>query len=249
MPPKAKTNSAASKVPAKKAAAPKKAAPAKKAAPKKAAVKVEKSKPTVVPKRKAPQTLEEFQEYADGMVETIESEIARMQESKEKGVKFLKSVRREVLVLRNRAPKLAKQKKAKRQSNSNGGFTKQHTPSEELRKFLGLKKGETISQTEAANGIMVYINLNADEKREKMLRWKHLNTAGRNLKNADNGQILELDATLKKLLGFDDYVKRVKAGKVLRTNKKTKTQDAVTDTKMYYYLISKLIQPLLLKDA
>lgn len=241
MPPKTATKAKETKAAKKATTTPK---VEKKAAPKAKAEKVEKPKveKPKVEKRKAPTTLEEFQEYADALVAVIDTEISRLHDSKEKGVKFLKSVRKDVLVLRNRAPKIAKQKKPKRQGSANGGFNKQRKPSDDLRKFLGLKADETVSQTEAANAIFVYVNLKDGEKREHMLRWKHLNPSGRCLQNKDNHSIIELDATLKKLLGYNEYVKKVKAGKVLRKNKETGKREPTKDTSVYYFMVPVLLQ-------
>jgi len=199
-----------------------------------------------------PVTLESYTAQLEDIVNSLNTEIEKLKTSGNKGVKFLKSIRNSVLVAKKRAPKLAKQKRRK-SPNAKSGFKIPHNVSDELRSFLKLKKGDQISRVDTTRALTVYIHLKTDEKREAILKWARLNPEGkRNLQSATDGTIILPDAKLKKLLRFDEYVKAVKAGKVMcrRKNKETKEVEErlQEDTNLHYYTIQKLIQHHFLKN-
>ncbi len=151
--------------PAKKTAAAKvpkeKAAPAEKAprVSKKAAAADEEDGGEVAERRKAqPVTVETYQQTCTDMVTAIDVEIERLKSSGDKGVKFLKNIRRNVMALHDRAPKLAKQKRRKSE-NAKSGLKIPQNVSDELCKFLKIKVGTQVSRVDATRGITTYINM------------------------------------------------------------------------------------------
>ena len=115
--------------------------------------------------------------------------------------------------------------------------------SKELASFSGIKTNQ-LSREDVQCIISVYIYLNPEETREKMLKWKHLNTVGRDLRDSTNKRKIIPDAKLSKLLKDDKYKQDVKNGNITMIPKKGTTEKRiVTDDSLYYYVIMKLIQP------
>jgi chromatin remodeling complex protein RSC6 len=90
-------------------------------------------------------------------------------------------------------------------------------------------------------------NVKPEEKKEQILKWAHLNPGGkRNLQDPKNKMSIIPDQKLKKLLGYDKYIKEVNDKKVFKniTNKDTgrKEKVLVTDPILSYSVIQKLIQ-------
>jgi chromatin remodeling complex protein RSC6 len=118
----------------------------------------------------------------------IETEIASLKdkETKNSGVKFLRSVAKKVKNLKHKVSKTMKQKRAPRKStnNANSGFLKPVGISKELAKFGGWNPTEEISRVSVTKSVCAYIKDN-------------------NLQNpVDRRQILP-DAKLAKLLNYD----------------------------------------------
>ena len=256
--PKAEKEAPAAKAPKEKAAkktaaakAPKeKAAPAEKAprvSKKAAAAADEEDGGEVAERRKAqPVTVETYQQTCTDMVTAIDVEIERLKSSGDKGVKFLKNIRRNVMALHDRAPKLAKQKRRKSE-NAKSGLKIPQNVSDELCKFLKIKAGTQVSRVDATRGITTYINLREDESRPDILRWKTLNPGSkRNLQDSADATVINPDAALKTLLRYDQYCKDVAAGKVTKTQKDAETGKRVTVVQdspaLHYYTIQKLIK-------
>jgi len=191
-------------------------------------------------KKAQPVTVESYQELCNTMIESIEAEIERLKSTKDKGVKFLKNIRRNVTLLRDRAPKLAKQKR-KKSENAKSGLKIPQNVSDELCTFLKVKPGTQISRVDATRGITAYIHLKDNESRNEILQWKNLNPGGkRNLQDSNDATIINPDDALKKLLNYDQYVKNVKAG--LITKKKDGKTVKEDDPSLHYYTIQKLIK-------
>lgn len=268
--PKAQKKAAEHKAP-KKAAEPKAPKPSKKAvepkpkapkAPKKA---VEPKADAKVVRRTVPSTVDGFQELAAEAVATLDALIERVREEKGKGLKELKSVRKNVLLLSARVPKLAKQKTKRATNNTQSGLKKEVPISDELAKFLKLPKGSSLSRIDAGRAISVYCHLDPNETREEHLKWASLNEGGeRNLQSQSGSKSnLVPDAALSKLLKYDQYVKDVNAGKITCNravkdedgktvkddNNRTKKEVVVqTDPTLTYATISKLIQRHFVKE-
>ena len=212
-------------------------------------VKSTKSKERKERKKYVPLTLESYQKMSDDLLSAIDTEILRLKSTQTSGVKFLKSVRKNVISMRDKAPKLAKQKR----KNLNSGLKIEREVTDELRNFLKLEPNQKISRVDATRGITAYINIKKSETRPTILRWQHLNpNSKRNLqlqqdKNGNGADATKIipDAALSKLLKYDEYVKNVKDGKVFRNKK---NDDGVvekiveTDPSLRYYTIQKLIQ-------
>jgi len=251
--PVAKKAPAPKKSPAKKAPAkktsPTKKSPAKKAPPAKTKDGAEKK--TRGPRK--PVNLDTYTEKIDTLIMELDAEIDRLSREKIKGVRQLRSWRKELKELRTQAPKIANQKRKVTRNNAKSGFNIPKPISDELCKFLKKKPGTKLNGHQVNRALCVYVHKNDDEKREEMLEWVYLNPNGkRNLQNPDNHTIIGPDAALRKLLRYDDYVERVEAGEVTihKTDKATKVKSIVvqTDPSLYYYVMQKLIQVHFVKD-
>lgn len=221
------------------------AAPKKKVTKKAPATVVE---PEVKPRRKAePVTVETYQARLDELITYVDEQINQLKSAGNKGVKGFKHVRKVCVTLRDKAPKLAKQKR-KKSENAKSGFKIPYLVSDELCKFLKLPNGSAVTRVDATRGITVYANLKDDEARPAILKWKHLNAGGkRNLQSPEDKTVIVPDASLKKLLRYNQYVKDVKAGKITKRSKNKETgkmeQVVVKTPELKYYTIQKLIQP------
>ena len=105
-------------------------------------------------------------------METITSEIAAIRSELKSLAKIVRKIRAHQ---EDPTGELAKERAA------NSGFNRPQKISEDLRAFLGLAEGELISRSQVTKRLSEYVKAN-------------------NLKNPDNGRIIIMDATLKKLL-------------------------------------------------
>ena len=137
-------------------------------------------------KRRSP-TRESVLEDFENMIMSIEAEIQQLREgpSKTKGVKFLRSLNKNLKLLRNRTARVMKQKhKTGRTNNKNSGFLKPVPISKEMAKFTGWNANELRSRVDVTKYICNYIS-------EK------------NLQNPDDRRQINPDSKLQKLLGFN----------------------------------------------
>ncbi len=200
------------------------------------------------PRKKA--TIEGHIAKYNDLLALLDAEIDRKSREKEKGARAFRSARKIVVALRKELPQVTRSRAARLKSSTRrqtaSGITKPLPISKELAAFLKVDENTELCRVEATNGICVYARLKADEKRESMLRWKHLNPGGkRNLQNALIKKAITPDAALSKLLRYGQYKKDVAAGKVTIKSKDKETgkilNKIVTDDLMYYYVMQKLI--------
>lgn len=245
----------------KKKAAKKKITIKKVGVPKKPSAPVAARPPPVVettadeppPKRKrATVTLETYMEKIRAAVEKCESEISRLSSNptgERKGIKTLKSVRRTLLELEHKAPKLTKLRRRYHMSGSvrkNSGLTTPQQISDELRSFLRINEDRQLSRIEVTRAINSYIHLKEDEKRPNILVWGYLNLNQRNLQNGEDKRIIFPDKPLAHLLRYPQYKQDVAERKITeaRKNKATGIKETVlvTSDALHYRTVQKLIQ-------
>lgn len=133
-------------------------------------------------------TKETVEKEFDGLIESLDAEIQRLRESstKSKGVKFLRTVNKNLKTLKNHALRISRQRSTTRRVNSNSGFNKQVSVSKELAKFMNMDPAATVSRKDVTKFLCAYI-------REHNLQ---LPADKRNI-------MVEKDAKLKALLKYD----------------------------------------------
>lgn len=215
-----------------------------------------KKEPKIEPKIRAPRkrpTIEDHISNYNQLFDLLNAEIERKSREQEKGVRSLRKVRKRLLQMRKEVPYITRSKAARKYASmrkipENGGINLPLSISKELRNFLEVEKGLKLSRLDVMRAICVYCHFKDGETRENMLRWKYLNPKGkRNLQNKDNGQIIEPDTKLSKLLNYEKYKKDVANRKVKRIvkdkNTGSKKSVPVKDDALYYCTIQKLITP------
>lgn len=123
----------------------------------------------------------------DELLKMVDEEINKMRETsaKSKGVKFLRTLRKKVVVLRSDTCKVIKQKnQTKRKSNGNSGFLKPVKISSELAKFTGWNPEDMKSRVDVTKYICKYIS-------------EH------NLQNPENKREINADVALCNILDYD----------------------------------------------
>lgn len=137
-------------------------------------------------KRKVP-TRDSILESYDQLISTVDEEILRLRESpqKTKGIKFLRSVNKNLKTLRSQSARVMKQRnRPVRKNNNNSGFLKPVQISDEMAKFTGWDVETLRSRVDVTKYLCNYVKEN-------------------NLQNpADRRQIVA-DSKLSKLLGYD----------------------------------------------
>lgn len=191
-------------------------------------------------------TFEEHMQKFDDLLNYVNDEIEKRAREQSSGARPLRKIRKRIIELQKETPKVARRKycpKGKKRS----GFILECEISDELRTFMKLEEGVNPSRKDITNAICVYIHLDKDEKRDRMLKWKHLNPKGkRDLQDPNNRMAVKPDSTLSKLLDYEKYKKKVQEGKVTRKKTDPKTKEKIViveeDPSLYYYVIQKLIQ-------
>jgi len=170
--------------------------PRKKTTTKEKKVVVKKEKKTTVKKEKKsveekktpvekPSILDVVNKQFDELLSTISTEIESVKtDNKNVGVKYLKSLNKQVVTLRKSITKLSKQKKkVVRKSNNASGFLKPVTISKEIAEFTGWSVKDKHSRVEVTKYICNYIKENdlqdpsdrrkiiPDEKLQNLLRY------------------------------------------------------------------------------
>ncbi len=141
---------------------------------------------TKTTKRRTP-TRESVLEDFENLIMGIETEIQQLREgpTKTKGVKFLRSLNKNIKLLRNRTARVMKQKqRSGRSNNKNSGFLKPVPISKEMARFTGWDVNELRSRVDVTKYICNYISEN-------------------NLQNPEDRRQINPDSKLRKLLGFD----------------------------------------------
>lgn len=136
---------------------------------------------------KSTTTPESVLELFETLVSEIETEIQSARESKTSGVKFLRSINKQVKSLKGKVTTVFRQKrKIKRTSseNKNSGFLKPVKISKEMSSFTGWKPDELHSRVEVTKALCKYIkdndlqdpsdrrNIKPDAKLAKLLNYK-----------------------------------------------------------------------------
>lgn len=231
-------------------------APIKKVVVEKEPVQEEEKEPVEkLPRKKA--TIEGHIEKYNQVLALLDAEIDRKAREKEKGARSFRKVRKIVVQMRKELPVVTRSKAARLQSsmrkNTTSGIAIQYQISEELADFLQVPKDTRLSRIDATRGICAYAHWKEDEKREEMLRWKHLNPEGkRNLQNPHDKKVIIPDKKLSKLLNYSDYKKAVKDGKVYKKVKDADSRKEILvkmdSDLLYYWVVQKLLTRCFLKD-
>ena len=152
---------------------------------------VESSEDTIVEdsqsKRGAP-TRDIVLQSFDEIIKSIETEMEGLREgdTKNKGVKFLRTLNKRLKVLKNQSSRIIKDKRvyAKKGTNNNSGFLKPVKISTEMAKFTGWDKDELKSRVDVTKFLCDYIRNN-------------------NLQNPKDKRQILADGKLQKLLKYD----------------------------------------------
>ena len=145
--------------------------------------------PVTVPttkKRRTP-TRDSVLAELDELISFVDTEISSIREgnTKNKGIKFLRSINKRVKTIKNHAGRVMKQKtRTNRSGNQNSGFLKPVTISKEMAKFTGWNPSDLKSRVQVTKYICDYIKEN-------------------NLQNPEDRREIRPDSKLRKLLKFD----------------------------------------------
>lgn len=115
------------------------------------------------PQKRQMPTRESCDEEFDALVAKIDAKINEQRESEAKvlGTKWVKSIRKDILALKNHCGRAMKQKKpSNRAPNENSGFLKPVKLSAELTKFTGWDPAELRSRVDVTKFICKYIRDN-----------------------------------------------------------------------------------------
>jgi chromatin remodeling complex protein RSC6 len=126
----------------------------------------------------------------DELISMIESEIVSLRENqtKTKGIKFLRTLNKRMKVLKNQSTRVIKQRNPslrKNVNNNNSGFLKPVKISNEMAKFTGWNANELRSRVDVTKYLCNYIREN-------------------NLQNPKDRRQIIADAKLSKLLNYDN---------------------------------------------
>jgi len=232
--------------------------PVKKTRKTKAVEEGESSEPVEKPPRapRVPLNLDTMLETLKNIESLLTDEVeartkARSEHNKTGSLKNVKSALKLVKSVEAKLPKLVKKKQPRRVSSLNSGFKKPVDITDELAAFIKVEPGTQISRNEITQALCVYIHFDPANPKEAIQRWKDLNKNGhrdlREVNEETHKTYIKPDAKLSKLLGYDTYVKDVKAGRVTKKRKLHKTDLVKTemvedDPSLHYYTIQKLIQ-------
>jgi hypothetical protein len=199
----------------------------------------------------------------------LDSEIDKRKKTldKNKGLSTFRSIKKKVERLEKSLPKIMK--KTRSNKNIKNNFNKPVLISEELSNFLQVDKNVQLTREDVNCAIFTYINIKPDEKREKILKWKHLNwnttTNGsdenggspqRDLRDQIKKDTIIPDDALSKLLNYEEYKKEI--DKFLNKEKSEEIEESKSpylnkngshpkDNKLRFTSVIKLIQPHIVK--
>jgi len=175
---------------------------------KKTTVKKEKKEKKSVEEKKTPvekpSILDVVNKQFDELLSTISAEIESVKtDNKNVGVKYLKSLNKQVLTLRKSITKLSKQKKkVVRKSNNASGFLKPVTISKEIAEFTGWSVKDKHSRVEVTKYICNYIKENdlqdPSDRRKIIPDEKLQNLLGYNPKKDEPLRYYSIQTYLKK---------------------------------------------------
>lgn len=149
---------------------------------------------------------------------------------------------------------IKKEKKEKKEGSGPSGLDKPVQVNDALAEFLQLDEdSEPVSYIDIGSALRTYLYRPEGGLSERASRWEYLNPkkVNRDLRDPENSNFYLLDDTLKKLLGYNQYVKDVKAGKikVLRKSKEFvgKEEVTITDPRISFNTITSLFSKLIIK--
>ena len=139
-------------------------------------------------KRKLPTRDSVIQSF-DDLIKSIETEMETLREgdsTKNKGIKFLRTLNKRIKILKNQSSRIIKQKRVstKKSTNNNSGFLKPVKISTEMAIFTGWDKDELRSRVDVTKFLCQYIREN-------------------NLQNPKDKRQILADSKLQKLLKYD----------------------------------------------
>jgi chromatin remodeling complex protein RSC6 len=191
-------------------------------------------------KKKA--TLESVMKDLEATILFVDNEIDKRKKTlqQNKGLSTFRNVKRNLEKIKKNLPKIAK--KTRSRENIKNNFNTPVSISDELASFLGVEEGKKFKREDIICGIFSYINFKADEKRERMLDWKYLNSDDegnpvRDLRSTEQKNIIIPDEKLSKILDYDSYVREFGEGNV-----KNKKGVSPLDDKLRFTVVVKLIQ-------
>lgn len=133
-------------------------------------------------------TKETIMNFFDEIIESVESEISQIRDSqtKNKGIKFLRSLNKKIKTLKTHSFRVIKNKNStlKKSNNNNSGFLKPVKISNEMAKFTGWNVNELRSRVDVTKFLCNYIKEN-------------------NLQNPSDKRQIIADSKLCKLLDYD----------------------------------------------
>jgi upstream activation factor subunit UAF30 len=140
-------------------------------------------------KKRVPPTKDSILASFDEMINMVESEITSIRENntKTKGVKFLRTLNKKLKTLKNQSSRVIKQRNSstrKNSNNNNSGFLKPVKISNEMAKFTGWNSSDLKSRVDVTKYICNYIKEN-------------------NLQNPTDKRQIIADSKLSKLLNYD----------------------------------------------
>ena len=198
-------------------------------------------------KKRQPVTVESVVAELDALTLFVDTELDKRRKSlgKDKGINAFRSIRKRVEGVKKHVSKLPKRAIV---VNRNGGLIMPFNITPELADFIQVDHTTKISRNHVQCALSAYININPEESRQKILRWKHLNSSHRDLRDPSCKRIIMPDDKLSKLLDYEKYKKDVKQGLIHIKSKKLGQKVVVTDDKLEYYVIIRLIQHHFLKS-
>lgn len=196
-------------------------------------------------------TIDDHLARYDELLGMVNNEIERRGKEKERGSRVFRTIRKKLVSMKREVPYISRRRRTRivdPEKLASSGLMIQYPITDELRNFLGLPEDAKLSRLDATCAICVYSHLKKDEKREKMLKWAHLNPGGkRNLQNPKDKKSILPDKPLRKLLRYDAYKKAVGSGEVTKKvrNKDTGRSEVVPlqSDLLYYWVIQKLLSP------
>jgi len=225
-------------------------APAKQKAPKKEEGEAIEKKPKAPRKKptalQVAADLEEILNLVEEEIKTLQKDVGK---GKTTGIKRLRTIRKKLQKAHSDAKKLPSRRVVRennQKSNKVSGFGLVCKITPELRSFMGLKEGVDPIRSDITNAMCCYVKFAEGENREHMKKWAHINTVGRNLQDPDCKMKIIPDEKLSKLLGYPEYVKAVKEGKITREVKNPETgkkeEKVIEDPSLKYNTMQYLVQ-------
>lgn len=179
-----------------------------------------------------------------------------IEQRKKKSEKYtdLSSVSKDLEELQKKFRQAFPIKREKKEGTKSSGLHNPVTLKPALTEFLQLDEdSEPVTWVDVIAAFRTYL-YRIKPLSERAARWAYLNEKKpyRDLRDPKQTKYYLLDAKLKKLLNYDQFVKDVKAGKikVMRKSKEFvgKEEVTITDTKLDFNMITSLISKLIVKN-